>query len=188
MAQRSKDTCPRSHSQEQIQTQVSEPPVCLQKLVTTTQTWWVCPGDWRAGRERCWWWDMTQGSVLENNAGFTLQRNRGLLFQKHIFLFPGIFAFYLFQMLWELLIVLHSKQDRGWGREPQWLFQGPDISPFSCQVASVRFTATPSQAGGHCCPHFPREANEKLRRLAHENFTIAPRRSFLKNSSSLHLL
>ena len=120
---------------------------------------------------------MTQGSVLEDNAGFTLQRVRGLLFQKYIFLFPGIFAFYLFQMLWELLIILHSKQDRGWGRVPQWLFQGPDISPFSCQVASVRFTATPSQAGDHCCPHFPREANENLRSLAHENFTTAPSRS-----------
>ena len=119
---------------------------------------------------------MTQGSVLENNAGFTLQRVRGLLFQKYIFLFPGIFAFSLFQILWELLIVLHSKQDRGWGRESQLLFQSPDISPFSCQVASVHFTATVSQAGGYCCPHFSREANENLR-LAHKNLTIAPSRS-----------
>lgn len=58
------------------------------------------------------------------------------------------------------------------------IVQSPDISPFSCQVASVHFTATVSQAGGHCCPHFPREANEHLRRLAHKNLTIAPSRSW----------
>ena len=89
----------------------------------------------------------------------------------------------LFQILWELLIVLHSKQDGGWGREPQMIISRPRYFPFYLQSSQC----TPSQAGGHCCSHFPREANKNLRRLALENLITAPSRFLTTLKKLLHL-
>lgn len=118
----------RSHSQEQTQTQVSEPPVCLQKLVTTTQTWWVCPETEEQG-ERCWWWDMTQGSVLRRQRLHFTEEQRAALFKNIFSYFQEYLHFIYFKCL-GTADCSTFKAGWGWGREPQWLFPGPRYFPF----------------------------------------------------------
>lgn len=128
---RSKDTCPRSHSQEQIQNPglwaSSVPPKACNNYTNLVSVPWRLKSRERDADGGTW---HRAQSWEQRRLHFT--ENRGCSFQKHIFLlFPGIFAFISFKCFGNCWL-FYIQSRIGDGKRATMIISGPRYFPFSC--------------------------------------------------------